>query len=198
MNDRVFKHSHAHKLEDPERLKWLPPAEVLLRLHLTRGARVADIGAGTGYFSIPLAKEIGPSGEVFAVDLQQEMLDRLRQKLDQPDAPKNISLHLGPASRLPLSDNSVDLAFYANIWHELSDPDAAFREALRIAESKGRIAILDWRSDQESPPGPPQAHRVSAETIVNLLQTSGCHDVGCYNVGQYGYLATAELPAKKS
>lgn len=198
MNDRVFKHSHAHKLEDPERLKWLPPAEVLLRLHLTRGARVSDIGAGTGYFSIPLAKEIGPSGEVFAVDLQQEMLDRLRQKLDQPDAPQNISLHLGPASRLPLPDSSVDLAFYANIWHELSDPDAAFREALRVAKSQGRIAILDWRSDQQSPPGPPQAHRVSAETIVNLLQTSGCHDVGCYNVGQYGYLATAELPAKKS
>ncbi len=198
MNDRLFKHTHAHKLEDPERLKWLPPAEVLLRLHLTRGARVADIGAGTGYFSIPLAKEIGPSGEVFAVDLQQEMLDRLRQKLEQPDAPKNISLHLGSASRLPLSDNSVDLAFYANIWHELSDSGAAFREALRIAKSQGRIAILDWRSDQESPPGPPQAHRISAETIVNLLQTSGCHDVGCYNVGQYGYLVTAELPAKKS
>jgi ubiquinone/menaquinone biosynthesis C-methylase UbiE len=198
MNDRVFKHSHAHKLEDPERLKWLPPADVLLRLHLSRGARVADIGAGTGYFSFPLAKEIGSAGEVLAVDLQQEMLDLLRQKLEQSESPKNISLHLGTASHLPLPDNSVDLAFYANIWHELNDQDAALREARRITLSQGRIAILDWRSDKDSPPGPPQAHRISAETIVNLLQTNRCHNVACYNVGQYIYLVTAEQPVKQN
>ncbi len=193
MNDRVFKHTHAQKLEDPERLKWLPPAEVLSRLHLPKGARVADVGTGTGYFSIPLAKAVGNAGKVFAVDLQQEMLDKLRQKLEQPDAPRNISLHLGAASQLPLPDDSVDLAFYANIWHELDDQDAALREAIRVTAAKGKIALLDWRSDQEPPPGPPQEHRISAETIMTFLQTNGCHRVSCYNVGQYGYIVTAEL-----
>lgn len=193
MNDRVFKHTHAHKLEDPERLKWLPPSEVLSRLHLGKGARVADVGAGTGYFSIPIAKAAGDDGNVFAVDVQQEMLDKLRLKLEQPDSPRNISLHLGPASELPLSDDSVDLAFYANIWHELDDPDSALREAIRVTNAKGRIALLDWRSDKQSPPGPPGEHRIPAETIMAFLQTHGCHRVSCYTVGQYHYIVTAEL-----
>ncbi len=198
MNDRVFKHSHAHKLEDPDRLKWLPPTEVLSRLHLAKGTHVADVGAGTGYFAVPIAKAVGDSGKVLAIDLQQEMLDLLRQKLDKPDAPKNISLHSGSASRLPLPASSVNVAFYANIWHELDDPDAAFREAARVTQSNGNIAILDWRSDKESPPGPPQEHRIPPETIVNFLQQKGCHRVACYTIGEFSYLVTAELPAAQS
>lgn len=196
MNDRVFKHTHAHKLEDPERLKWLPPAEVLSRLHLKPGMRVADVGAGTGYFSLPIAQAIGDADMVFAVDMQQEMLDLLRRKMEQPNAPNNISLHLGSASQLPVSDNTIDLAFYAHIWHELDDHDAVLREAMRVTAPKGRIAILDWRSDKESPPGPPQEHRISAESLVTFLQTNRCHQVSCYNVGQYAYIVTAELPQK--
>ena len=195
MNDRVFKHTSAHKLEDPERLKWLPPTEVLLHLHLKQGARVADVGAGTGYFSFPLAREVGPTGEVFAVDLQPEMLERLRKKLEAADASRNISLHLGPASQLPLADHSVDLAFYANVWHELDDPEAAFREGRRVTRPQGGIAVLDWRSDRESPPGPPQDHRVPAETVIDFLQTRGCETVVCHNVGPYSYLVVAKLPA---
>jgi ubiquinone/menaquinone biosynthesis C-methylase UbiE len=196
MNDRVFKHTHAHKLEDPERLKWLPPAEVLSRLHLHHGGRIVDVGAGTGYFSIPIARAVGEGGEVFAVDMQQEMLDKLREKLEQPDSPQNISLHPGAASQLPLSDDSVDLAFYANIWHELDDQDAALREAIRVTKSNGKIALLDWRSDKQSPPGPPQEHRIPAESIMGFLQNSGCHRVSCYNVGQYNYIVTADLAQK--
>lgn len=196
MNDRVFKHTHAHKLEDPERLKWLPPAEVVSRLHLAPGARIADIGAGTGYFSIPMARAVGNGGKVLAIDMQPEMLDLLRRKLEQPGSPANISLHLGAASQLPLPDGSVDLALYANIWHELDDQDAALREAIRITTPKGKIALLDWRSDQESPPGPPQEHRISAETVMAFLQSNGCHRVACYNVGQYNYIVTAELAPK--
>jgi ubiquinone/menaquinone biosynthesis C-methylase UbiE len=196
MNDRVFKHAHAHKLEDPERLKWLPPAEVLSRLHLHHGGRIADVGAGTGYFSIPIAKAVGEAGKVFAVDVQPEMLDKLRQELEQWDSPRNISLHLGAATQLPLPDDSVDVAFYANIWHELDDQDAALLEAIRVTKTNGKIALLDWRSDKESPPGPPQEHRISAETIVVFLQTNGCHRVSCYNVGQYNYIVTAELAQK--
>lgn len=160
------------------------------------GAHVADVGTGTGYFSIPIAKAVGDAGKVFAVDLQQEMLDKLGPKLEQPDAPQNISLHLGAASQLPLADDSVDLAFYANIWHELDDREAALREAIRVAKSNGKIALLDWRSDKAPPPGRPQEHRIPAEAGVAFLQSNGCHRVSCYNVGQYNYIITAELPQK--
>ena len=197
MNARVFKHSQAHKLEDPERLKWLPPAEVISRLHLVQGTRVADVGAGTGYFGIPIAKAVGESGHVYAVDLQEEMLGRLREKLQQPGVSTNITLHRGSASALPLPDHSVDFAFYANVWHELDDQQSTFHDALRVTRPGGKIAILDWRSDRQSPPGPPQDHRISAETMVNFLQTNGCRHVSCYNIGDFSYMITAELPQAK-
>lgn len=196
MNDRVFKHSHAHKLEDPERLKWLPPEEVLSRLHLSQGDRVADIGAGTGYFTVPIANAVGSDGQVFAVDLQQEMLDRIAAKLTEADSLRNISLHRGAAHEVPLPDGSVDLTFYANVWHELDDAEAAFREAERVTRPDGRIAVLDWRHDKESPPGPPQGHRVPADTLLAFLQEHGCREMLCHNVGQYSYIVTAQLPGK--
>ena len=196
MNDRVFKHSNAHKLEDPERLKWMPPAEVVSRLHLKHGDRIADVGAGTGYFSLPMANAVGADGHIFAVDLQQEMLDLLAKKLQRNESVANISLHRGPASKLPLPDSSVDVAFYANVWHEFDDGEDVLRESKRVTTGHGRIAVLDWRRDKESPPGPPQDHRIAADTLVDFLQKHGCHQISCYNVGEYSYMITAELSKK--
>ena len=113
MYDRVFKHTEAHKLEDPERPGWLPPAKVLEYLRLSPGMRVADIGAGTGYFSIPIARVVGPLGHVYAVDLQPETLALLREKLGSGSA-DNLSLLQGEASHLPMPDRAVHVAFYAN------------------------------------------------------------------------------------
>ncbi len=193
MHDRLFRHTEAHKLEDPERLKWLPPAEILSYLKLLPGMKVADIGAGTGFFSIPMARAVGDVGQVFAADLQPEMLELLCQKLSQPDAPANITLLQGEASTIPLPDRTADLAFYANIWHEVEHHDAAFAEALRFSVAGGKIAILDWRDDCVPPPGPPQDHRISEGAVIAFLRTKGCQGVTSRRVGQYAYLVTAQL-----
>ena len=198
MNDRIFKHTDAHKLEDPERLNWLPPAETIAHLQLRAGMKVADIGAGTGYFSIPIAHAVGALGHVFAVDLQPEMLDLLRRKLAQPGGVDNVSLHQGVASQLPLPDCSVQVIFYANVWHELEDLDSAFREAVRVSVAAGRIGILDWRDDCSPPPGPPQEHRISNGFVVSFLGGKGCRDLVSRHVGRFGYLVTAELASSIS
>ncbi len=193
MHDRVLKHTEAHKLEDPERLRWLPPAEILGHLRLAPAMKIADIGAGTGYFAIPIARAVGNLGEVYAVDLQQEMLDLLGQKITQAGAPGNISLLQGEASRLPLPEGAAHLTFYANVWHEIEHHDTAFAEALRISLPGARIAILDWRDDCVPPPGPPQDHRISSEAVMAFLKSKGCGNIDSRNVGQYGYLVTAEM-----
>ncbi len=193
MHDRVFKHTEAHKLEDPLRLQWLPPATILGKLQLSPGMKIADIGAGTGYFAIPLAHAVAAGGHIFAVDLQPEMLDLLRNKLEKTDAPTNISLHAGDASLLPLQDRSVDLVFYANIWHEIANLDSAIREASRVAVSSGKIAILDWRDDCVPPPGPPSNHRISANRVVTFLKENGCQQVQSTHVAEFSYLVTATL-----
>src|ERR1700745_3894965 len=100
---KLFDPASAHKLENPERLTWMPPDEVITLLALESGNDVADIGAGTGYFALPMAKAVDP-GKVYAVDLQPEMLNLLRQKLSAPGAVRNVELVEGDASATTLRD----------------------------------------------------------------------------------------------
>ena len=196
MNDRVFHFSQAHKLEDPERLQWLPPMAVIDALRLRPGMAVADIGAGTGYFAIPISKAVGSSGKVFAVDFQPEMLTILREKLNAPESPRNLELVDGSATESHLPGQSCDLVLYANIWHELVDPVAALREAERIVRRDGRIAILDWRPEVSRPPGPPLEHRISPGTVDDTLGGQSWEFESAVNIGPYSYLVVA--PARRT
>jgi len=191
MHGRVFDPSQVYKLEAPERLRWLPPGEVLGWLELRPGMTVADIGAGTGYFAIPLARAIGPTGRVLAVDLQPQLLEMLQGKLAKPDAPANIVTLQGTASSTGLADSSCDRAVLANVWHELDDPAAALAELTRILKPGGRIAVLDWRPDVERPPGPPLEHRLPAREVQRFFEVHGKQVDAVRNVGQYSYLVLA-------
>jgi ubiquinone/menaquinone biosynthesis C-methylase UbiE len=193
MHDKRFKPSESHRLEDPERLTWLPPAEVLAYLDLEPGMNVADIGTGTGYFAIPMAKAIAPSGRVFAVDVEPEMLEKLRQKLTEPDAPKNIDLFEGEASITPLPSMSASRVLIANVWHELDDHATTLKEIRRILREEGKLAILDWRSDVDPPPGPPLEHRISSEQVVSFLVAQGCKVHDAVHSGMYSYLVIASM-----
>ena len=121
MGDRLFNPQDAHKIEDPERQVWLPVADVIQALAIRPGMHIADVGAGTGYFAIPIAHAVGPDGIVYAVDLQREMLDLLRQKFGRRAAPRNIDLVEGAASKTTLASKRADMVFIANVWHELDN-----------------------------------------------------------------------------
>jgi ubiquinone/menaquinone biosynthesis C-methylase UbiE len=184
----MFKHEHAHVLEDPEREKLLPVASVLELLALRPGMRVADIGAGTGYFAIPMARA---GARVVAVDMQPEMLERLRARLDPADS---VTLVTGEATKTTLANASVDLAFLANVWHEIDDRPAAIAEIERVVVPHGRIAIVDWRPTVEESPGPPPDHRVAADDVVALLRDSGWQVESPHSVGPYHYAVLASKP----
>jgi ubiquinone/menaquinone biosynthesis C-methylase UbiE len=191
MNERTFSVCDAHKLDDPERLKWLPPIEVIGSLELHAGMSVADIGAGTGYFTLPIARAAGSGGKVHAVDFQTGMLDLLGKKLLEPDAPTNISLVHGTATHTTLPDKCVDFVFLANVWHEVDDHALVLKEAARLLRKNGRLAILDWRPNVQQPPGPPLEHRKSATTVAENLNLNGWNVERSGNVGKYSYLIMA-------
>ena len=195
MNAKVFKAAEAYKLEDPERLRWLPPNEVLEVLQVASGMVVADIGAGTGFFALPLAAAVGSAGKVYAVDFQPEMLSLIAQKL-AAGGPKNIQLVEGSAAGTKLATNSCDLVLLANVWHELDDTTSVLQEMERILKPEGRLAVLDWRTDVSRPPGPPLDHRISSEQICEAAESAGWKRGMSRKIGTYNYLLVCSRLAK--
>jgi ubiquinone/menaquinone biosynthesis C-methylase UbiE len=191
MNQRTFQTGNAHRLDDPQRLLWMPPDEVIERLNLKPGMVVADIGAGTGFFALPFARAVGAAGMVWTVDLQPAMLKMLEERLQGEGAPGNIRLLEGRAANTGLPDGSCDLAFLGNIWHELDEPATVLLEMRRILRPGGRIAILDWRTGVPQPPGPPPEHRVASGETQALLNGGGWRNVSVRDLGPYSYLLVA-------
>ena len=191
MHSRRFPASEAHRLDDPARKEWLPPEEVLRALALHSGETISDVGAGTGYFSLPLAQIVGSEGKVYAVDAQAEMFSLLKQKLNRA-AITNVELIPAEADQTGLLASSCDLFFLANIWHEIEDQSAVLREAIRVLKKSGRIAILDWRPDVEPEHGPPLAHRVDRSRAKESLRSEGFEHVEIANVGRYSWLVQGE------
>jgi ubiquinone/menaquinone biosynthesis C-methylase UbiE len=193
MSEKIFNPSNIHKLEDPERLTWLAPQDVIRLLNLASGMSIADIGAGSGFFAFPFARVIEPDGRLCAVDLQPEMLEFLRAKLRSAASPRNLELIAGTATATNLKDASCDLVFLGNVWHELDDHARVLLEMARILRPGGRVAILDWRTDVQNPPGPPAGHRIAAADTTAALQAAGWAVLQTTDVGRYSYLVIARV-----
>jgi len=193
MNDKRFDASKANRLDDPARLIWLPPAEVIGALAVQTVDAIADIGAGTGYFSLPLAQATGEGGRVYAVDAQADMLTLLQKKLNA-GAISNIDLVRAEAEATGLPDASCHLVFLANVWHEFADRGAVLHEAKRILKPGGKIAVLDWRPDVAPPPGPPIDHRLSVSSAEDSLPTAGFAQIARRNIGKYSWFVQGILP----
>jgi ubiquinone/menaquinone biosynthesis C-methylase UbiE len=190
MSEKRFDATLAYRLDLPERTNWLPPDEVIRALAVEAGATVVDLGAGTGYFALPLARAIGAAGRVIAVDAQDEMLELLRRKISS-SAVSNIELVRAEADRIALPDSACDLIFLANVWHEISDRVAALAETKRVLKAQGRIAILDWRPDVEPEHGPPLEHRLTPASAVAELVAAGFQPGSQRNIGKYAWLVQA-------
>ena len=192
MHDRRFAASQAHRLDDPARKVWLSPAEVLEALGLRAGDTVADVGAGTGYFSFPMAQAVAPEGKVYAVDAQAEMLALLMRKVEEAGL-VNVEPILAEAEKTSLPSSSCNLYFLANVWHELDDWGAAVSEARRVLKADGKIAILDWRPDVEPEGGPPLAHRLAPSHAMEHLRAEGFNAISHAEAGRCSWLVQGEM-----
>jgi ubiquinone/menaquinone biosynthesis C-methylase UbiE len=133
-------------LERPEREEEERLTVLVESLGLKPGLVVADIGAGSGVISLQMAAKVAPKGKVLAVDIQQEMLDRLRKRIED-DGVKNVELVLSTARSPRLEPESVDLAVMVDVYHEFSYPYEMMRELSRALKPGGRVAFVEYRRE---------------------------------------------------
>lgn len=168
---RVMGHEGAHWLERPERIEEERPdvlLEILRELGARPGAVVADLGAGSGYFTLPLARRVGPQGTVYAVDVQPEMLDILRGKLAEAEV-DNVELVLGAEADPRLPEGVVDLVLLVDVYHELEYPRELMQEVVRSLVPGGRVVLVEYRAEDPDLPIRP-LHKMT-ETQVKREMT---------------------------
>jgi protein-L-isoaspartate O-methyltransferase len=144
----VMGHEGAPWLERPEREAEEAPTKAVAALALRPGQMVADIGAGSGYYTMLLSKAVGPRGRVYATDIQPEMLALIKKKVDGTGT-SNVQLVLGTATESQLPDAAVDLALMVDVYHELAQPQTFLRSVKRALRPEGRLVLIEFR--KESP-----------------------------------------------
>lgn len=130
-----------------------PPRKVIERSGIEQGFNVSEIGCGSGTFTIPAARKVGAEGKVYAVDIQEGMLDQLKKKLARPENEdiKNIEIIKADALSLPFLKNSMDLVFMVTVLQEIPDRTKALKEACRILKPGGILAITEFLPDPDYP-----------------------------------------------
>ncbi len=166
MGYHTFDASRAEKLEQPEwRYRFLSAEELLWAVAPSADDTVADLGSGTGFYTDDVAPH---AGRVYAVDVQEEMHDRYREK----GVPENVEPVTSDVSDLPFDDDALDAAFSTMTYHEFAS-DESLAEVRRVLATGGRLAIVDWAASGSGEDGPPTDERFGAAEATEALEASG-------------------------
>ncbi len=123
--------------------RWQHPEEVVESLNIERGDVVADIGSGSGYFTMPLAGAVGPEGTVYAADIDEGLNEYLEERLERANY-QNVEVILAQPEDPNLPETDIDLIFMCNTYHYLDDPTSYFSTVREYTRERGRVAIIDY------------------------------------------------------
>jgi ubiquinone/menaquinone biosynthesis C-methylase UbiE len=156
-------------LDMPERKEALPPEKILQLLQIQENDNLLDLGAGTGFFSIPVSKMT--KGMVYALDIEPEMLAELQRRTDKQGI-KNIKLIEGSIEDIPLSNGLIDGVIASLILHYVNPVSKALAEIQRVLKPGGKLLCFEWET-KETPLGPPLHKRISSSDMEKAIQGSG-------------------------
>ncbi len=188
MNEKIFDPRKLHKLNNPERLKSLPPEFIIEKIAIKEPKVIVDYGAGTGFYSIPFAEKY-PQSKIYAFDISNIMIDWMKENL--ADKYKNIYPKIVDSTLIPLDNEFVDIVFMINLHHEIEKPIETLKECYRILKPEGKIAISDWKKKQTKS-GPPFEIRYQAETVKEQLLEAGFANAFIYSELKDNFLIIAE------
>jgi ubiquinone/menaquinone biosynthesis C-methylase UbiE len=171
--------------DDPARDAWQKPAGVVEALQLRPGMCVADLGAGTGYFSSYLAAAVGEGGTVFAVDTEPNLVAHLRERAEHEHTPHVVPI-LASADNPRLPVGAVDVVLIVDTVHHIDDRINYLRRLRHVLKPGGRIAVIDFKK-QDIPVGPPPEHKLAREQIVEEFGRAGYRLVSEPDILPYQY-----------
>ena len=167
----VMGHEGADWLERPERVVEERPDLLLGALALKAGMRVADIGAGTGYYSWRMAERVGPSGRIYAVDVQPEMLALLTREMDKRKV-VNVTGVLGSTTDPRLPAGAIDLVLMVDVYHEFDRPREMLDALVRALKPGGRVVFVEYRAEDPAVPIKPH-HKMTEAQVKREANAAG-------------------------
>lgn len=164
------------------------PAQNVVSIGVQSGSKVADFGSGSGAYSVALAHAVGAGGRVYAIDVQKDLLTRIKNQASQQHL-DNIEIIWGDFEKnkgTRIADKQVDLVLISNTLFQLEDKSGALHEARRILKDGGRLALIDW-SDSFNGMGPQKTDVVTKEAAQDLARMAGFQLLNEFRAGAHHY-----------
>jgi arsenite methyltransferase len=177
-------------LEDPGRAEWQQPDDVVYRLNLKAGDEVADLGAGSGYFTLRLAREVGQTGRVYAVDTNPDMLKYIEKRAEEEKL-DNIQTILADPNDPKLGSESVDMIFICDVLHHISNREQYYPLLARALRLGGRLVDVDFYK-RKLPVGPPVEMKIARKDLIKEVESAGFDLLHDYGFLKYQYFLVFE------
>ncbi len=164
------------------------PEHNIAQLNLLHGAHVADLGAGSGHYTLAAAKAVGQLGKVYCVEVQKELLSKVKNDA-QREHLTNVEVVWADIEKkggTKLGDGAMDAVIISNVLFQAEDKPGLVAEAARILKSGGKALVIDW-SDMKGIGGPNPAHLVTKETALSYFQKTGLHHDADISAGDHHY-----------
>jgi len=170
---RLHQNSQAYIafLEDPKRDEYQKPHEVIMALDLKEGERIADIGAGSGYFAFRLARHVGETGRVYAVDVSPDMIIHMNRAIRDMGV-ENVTTVLAPPDDPLLTNRSIDRFFICDTWHHIENQTKYLDFMKKMLKPTGQVVMIDFQK-RELPVGPPPEMKIAREDLIAQMRANG-------------------------
>lgn len=182
--------AHGSFHDEAERRTWQNPESILAEIGLGLGQTFVDVGCGDGFFAIPAAKVVGKRGRVYALDINEEAIQHLKEKAVKEDL-ENLILKVGTAEDLVLCRGCADFVFFGIDLHDFRDPPKVLINAKKMLKPGAKLIDLDWKKEPTEL-GPPPGIRFSQEEAVTRIEEAGFRVHTVKQAGPYHYLIIAK------
>jgi predicted methyltransferase len=171
-DNKAFSSLPVALMDDPRRTEWQQPERVVAQLQIQPGDSVADIGAGTGYFTFPFSQKVGESGTVYALDVDESLIAALKLRA-RNEGRTNIRALLTPPNDPALPKSSTDLIFLCDTHIFIEKRVTYFVRLRESLKETGRLAIISFNMKPEIPGAPPRQMRISREQTIQEAEQAG-------------------------